>query len=103
MSVEVELRGRRRRRDARPGATLLAVVRDAGTPLGQSCRARGVCRSCAVQVLEGGDRLDPPTPAEARWSLPHGSRLACQARIATDAPAGARVVLWHPGWGPADA
>lgn len=79
-------------------ATLLDAVRHVGLPLGQSCRGEGVCRSCAVDVLAGADRLGPPSPLERRFGFAGERRLACQARLPAPASA-ARVVVGHPSWG----
>ena len=84
-------------------ATLLDAVRHAGLPLGQSCRGEGVCRSCTVDLITGGDELGPRTAIELRErrgapASPPGVRLACQARLPAPG-AVARVVVGHPAWG----
>jgi 2Fe-2S ferredoxin len=76
-------------------ATVLDAVRRAGLPLGQSCRGEGVCRSCAVDVLEGAEHLGPPSPLERRFGFSGARRLACQARV----PADATATVAHPAWG----
>ena len=71
--------------EAREGATLLAIVRRAGRPIGFSCRGLGVCLACRLRV-EGP--MAPPSPAEqallARIDVPGPWRIACLARIAGD-------------------
>lgn len=80
--------------DAAP--TLLDAIRQAGLPIGQSCRGEGVCRSCVVDVSVGAAALLPLTPLEVRFGFTPARRLACQAFV----PAGdVRVRLHHPGWG----
>jgi len=78
--------------------TLLDAVRHVGLPLGQSCRGEGVCRSCAVEILAGGDRLTAPSPLERRFGFVDDRRLACQVRL-TAADTAALVVVGHPSWG----
>lgn len=92
----VTLRPSGHQEPARVGATLLAVVRAAGLPIGFSCRGRGVCLACRLHV-EGA--LAPPDPQEqallARVAAeveaapldgrPAGGwRIACLARVAGD-------------------
>lgn len=87
---------------ATPGATLLAAIDAAGLPLGRACGGEGVCRSCAVRVLDGHAHLDPPGELERRAhhrGLPQGQRLACQTQVAAEAPLSALITLWHPSWG----
>lgn len=79
-------------------ATLLDAVRHVGLPLGQSCRGEGVCRSCAVEILAGGDGLTAPSPLEHRFGFVDARRLACQVRLLA-ADAASRVVVGHPAWG----
>ncbi|HVR42313.1 MAG TPA: 2Fe-2S iron-sulfur cluster-binding protein [Thermoanaerobaculia bacterium] len=65
--------------------TILDAARRAGAPIGNSCGATGVCGRCRVRVLDGADRLSPPTTIEqgvaARLGLSPGERLACQAVV----------------------
>ncbi len=75
--------------------TLLAAAGRAGAPLGNACRARGVCRACSVLVLAGAELLSPPTPLEQRFGLEQGWRMACLTRVAS----AGEVELWTPGWG----
>jgi ferredoxin len=67
------------------GASLLAAALRARLPVARSCRGVAICAACRVQVLDGADRLDPPTAAEtqlaAREPLRPGERYACQARV----------------------
>jgi 2Fe-2S ferredoxin len=57
----------------------------AGLPVASSCSGAGACARCAVEVLEGGEALTPPTRREehllARSGLPAPARLSCQCRI----------------------
>jgi ferredoxin len=54
-----------------------------------SCRGKGFCGTCMVDVDDAG-KLSAPTPREARWlrkhrpaSLPN-ARLSCQAQVRGD-------------------
>src|SRR5512140_1897069 len=70
------------------GETVLDAARRAGAPLGNSCGAVGICARCRVRVIDGNDRLEPPTTIEARVSRQRNfapdERLACQAVVAGD-------------------
>lgn len=81
------------------GTTLMAATQRAQVPLGNACRARGVCRACAVLVLSGAEHLEDPGELERRFglevSLGAGWRMACQTRVR----GGGTVELWTPHWG----
>ena len=74
--------------DTLDNETVLDAARRAGAPLGNSCGGTGICARCRVRVLEGADRLSPPTSIEARVSRDRGlaadERLACQAVVEGD-------------------
>ena len=76
---------------------LIDICDDARAPVDFSCRA-ATCGTCLVEVLAGGDLLDPPGPAErdllALLGAPAASRLACQA-VVRAAPGLVRV-RWSP-------
>ena len=65
------------------GTSLLVAVRAAGLPMGSSCGGKAVCAWCRVRVLEGRDRLSPPSAEEqrllARVEAQPEERLACLA------------------------
>jgi ferredoxin len=67
-----------------PGLTVLEMFRRFGIPHAALCGGRARCATCRVLVLDGGDKLPPPGPNEAkllrRISAPDGVRLACQIR-----------------------
>ncbi len=77
-----------RHADTRPDETVLDAARRAAAPLGNSCGGVGVCARCRVKVVEGADKLSPPTEIEARVSRSRGldpdERLACQAVVLGD-------------------
>lgn len=70
---------------ARENETLLDAARSAGAPIGNSCGAVGVCARCKVRVVEGAERLSPPTSIESRIGGQRGfapdERMACQAVV----------------------
>jgi 2Fe-2S ferredoxin len=70
---------------AKENETLLDVARRAAVPLGNSCGGVGICARCRVTVLEGADRLSPPTSIESRIGAARGfaadERMACQAVV----------------------
>ena len=74
--------------EARENETVLDVARRAGAPIGNSCGAVGVCARCKVRVLDGADRLSPPTSIELRFGAQRGfasgERMACQAVVLGD-------------------
>jgi len=66
------------------GLTLLEISRANGVPHTSLCGGRGRCTTCRVIIEQGGDRLHPPSAAEARSlaavKAPANARLACQIR-----------------------
>ena len=74
--------------ETRADETILDAARRAGAPLGNSCGGVGVCARCRVIVIEGADKLSPPTTIEARVSERRGlgadERLACQCIVLGD-------------------
>jgi 2Fe-2S ferredoxin len=77
------------------GTTLLAAASRASAPLGNACRGQGVCRACAVLVVEGADLLDPPGELERQMQLEAPWRMACQTRVRGPG----RLRLWTFHWG----
>jgi ferredoxin len=77
------------------GTTLLAAAARAGAPLGNSCRGQGVCRACAVLVIEGASLLDEPSELERRMQLETPWRMACKTHVRGSG----LVELWTPNWG----
>jgi len=73
---------------ARPDETILDVARRSGAPIGNSCGATGVCRRCAVRILDEAGSLSPLTRIEQQFveqgKLPDGERLACQTLVRGD-------------------
>jgi len=68
---------------------LLEVLTERGVPLTMACGGKGLCATCHVFVIDGGDNLSRKTPREERAlkmlaDLRPNSRLACQAKITGD-------------------
>lgn len=70
--------------DAPDGGPLLDICDQALAPIPFSCRSAS-CATCHIEVLEGGELLEPPEEAEQDLldivGGPAGSRLACQAIV----------------------
>lgn len=64
--------------DAAPGATLLEACEEAGVRMESACGGFAACNSCRVQILAGGDELDPISEEEASFLDEEGQRLGCQ-------------------------
>lgn len=68
-----------------PEATLLDVAQRDDIPHVAACGGKGVCSTCRVEVLEGGEFLTPRTKAEEAIAAKRGwdasVRLACEARF----------------------
>ncbi len=80
------------------GTTLMAAAQRSGAPLGNACRAQGVCRACAVLVLAGDEHLEPASTLELAMQLQAGWRMACQTRVASTREDD-EIVIWTAGWG----
>lgn len=80
------------------GTLLSDAALRAGVAIEQVCGGKGTCGKCRVKLLSGD--LGPPTEADRRHLSPaeldEGFRLACQARVASDA-------LVEVGWASAAA
>jgi ferredoxin, 2Fe-2S len=77
------------------GTSLLAAAARAGAPLGNACRGQGVCRACAVLVVDGAQTLDAVGELERRMQLEPGWRMGCKTHVR----AAGRLQLWIPHWG----
>ena len=53
-----------------------------------NCGGLGMCTTCRIQVVEGGETLDPPNAAEldrlGAQRIENGWRLACQTILRGD-------------------
>ena len=66
------------------GRTLLSTAIEMGIGISHVCGGDGACGTCRVEVLEGWDRLTPPTPDETYKELEAPHRLSCQAKLIGD-------------------
>jgi ferredoxin len=71
--------------DAPDGARLIDVCDERNAPVPFSCRSAS-CGTCRIDVLEGGELLEPPRDEELDildifGDDPAKRRLACQARV----------------------
>ncbi len=70
--------------EAPDGGELVDICDAILAPIPFSCRSAS-CGTCHIEVLEGGEFLEPPNEEEADLldllRGPEGSRLACQARV----------------------
>jgi ferredoxin len=72
--------------DAPEGARLVDLCDERGASVPFSCRSAS-CGTCRIDVLEGGDLLEPPRDEELDildifGDVPSRRRLCCQARVA---------------------
>ncbi len=70
--------------EVEPGTTLLKAGQRAGVEMEAGC-FNGLCGTCVVEILSGGDHLEPPTAQELEvldeWNKdPETFRLACSTR-----------------------
>ena len=65
--------------------TLLEAADRVDLPVGQSCRAEGICGRCGLRILAGAENLSREQPPEAQVKVANRVeselRLSCQARI----------------------
>lgn len=66
------------------GRTLLSIAGDMAVRVSQVCGGDGACGTCRIEVLEGADRLTPPTPDETYKEIEPPYRLSCQAKLLGD-------------------
>jgi ferredoxin len=70
--------------DVPEGGRLADVCDAAGAPVPFSCRA-ATCGTCRIEILQGGELLEPPSGPEAELLRALGDppefRLACQAEL----------------------
>lgn len=80
--------------------TLFDAIDRADLPLVNACRGSLMCGRCVVSVVEGEDRLLPPSDEELRLIERHApdvpnARLACQLTLA---PGATEVTLCTSYW-----
>lgn len=84
---EAELRFEREGRSgiAVVGSYLIDAARRVGIEVEDECGRLGLCDTCAMTIIQGGDLLSAPTKAEMELLSDErrnsGERLSCQAKI----------------------
>ncbi|HEX9305365.1 MAG TPA: 2Fe-2S iron-sulfur cluster-binding protein [Thermoanaerobaculia bacterium] len=73
------------------GTTLLRAAVDLGVRISHVCGGNGICSTCRVEVVVGGENLTPINPQEIAYDLGQCGRLGCQARILGNV--GVRVLM----------
>src|ERR1700728_2564568 len=68
---------------ATPGPSLFDYAEQLGVKVPTSCQKQGKCKECLVEIVQGMDRLSPPTPHEEH--LKGNFRLSCRAHVVADA------------------
>jgi uncharacterized 2Fe-2S/4Fe-4S cluster protein (DUF4445 family) len=66
------------------GTTLLAIAKELGVKVSSVCGGDGACGTCRIEVVEGWERLSPPTPDETYKELEAPYRLSCQSKLLGD-------------------
>ncbi|PKV75922.1 adenylate/guanylate cyclase domain-containing protein [Pontibacter ramchanderi] len=76
--------------------TILQASLAAGIPHYHACGGKGQCTTCRVLVLEGQEKLTPPTALEQAIKkvkkFPDNVRLACQSRVNGEGVAVQRLI-----------
>lgn len=78
--------------EAEVGETVMGAAQAHGLYWPTTCGGEGICTTCTMTVLEGGEGLSEVGRAERRTltqeqgdsALSRGLRLACQARVVSD-------------------
>jgi len=87
--------------ESAPGATIMGAARALGYYWPTTCGGEGRCTTCACEVIEGADALEPMGRSERAVLVEERGpavlatplRLACQARV----PDGAAIVVRKTG------
>lgn len=66
------------------GSTLLQAALDLGVNISHICGGNGICSTCRVEVVVGGENLTAVNPQEIAYDLGACRRLGCQARVNGD-------------------
>jgi ferredoxin len=70
------------------GTTLIDAVRRASLPIASACGADGLCARCGLEIVEGGEALEPESEeeraAKRRNRIDPSLRLACRVRVTDD-------------------
>jgi uncharacterized 2Fe-2S/4Fe-4S cluster protein (DUF4445 family) len=63
------------------GRTLLSIAGELGVRVSQVCGGDGACGTCRVEIVDGWERLTPPTPDETYKEIDPPYRLSCQSKL----------------------
>jgi len=66
------------------GKTVLACAGEMRIRVSSVCGGDGACGTCRIEVVDGWDRLTPPTPDETYKELDPPYRLSCQSKLIGD-------------------
>lgn len=66
------------------GKTLLSCALEMGVAISHVCGGDGACGTCRVEVIDGMERLSPPTPDETYKEIEPPHRLSCQSKVNGD-------------------
>lgn len=84
---KIEFQAEARTVECAPGASLRDVCDREKTKVPFGCRS-GVCGTCEIEVVAGGEQLSPIVEPEkgtiAAYLIPAGHRLACQVKVLGD-------------------
>jgi len=68
--------------------TLIEATIRAGLPIGSACGAEGACARCGLEIVAGGESLEPESERERRIKtrnrIDERQRLACRVRPTAD-------------------
>jgi ferredoxin len=60
--------------------TLLEATREAGLPIASACGQNGACARCGLEIVSGGEALEPETDREVR--IKERNRIEPELRLA---------------------
>ena len=66
------------------GKTVLSCAGEMGVSVSHVCGGDGACGTCRIEVVQGWEKLSPPTPDETYKELDPPYRLSCQAKLLGD-------------------
>ena len=66
------------------GKTILSCAGEMRVRVSSVCGGDGACGTCRIEVVDGWERLSPPTPDETYKELDPPHRLSCQAKLLGD-------------------
>jgi uncharacterized 2Fe-2S/4Fe-4S cluster protein (DUF4445 family) len=66
------------------GRTVLSCAGAMGVQVSHVCGGDGACGTCRIEIVDGWERLSPPTPDETYKELDPPYRLSCQAKLLGD-------------------